>query len=236
MSFFLGNQFDFLIVIIIITFVFCSYISLPVSPKFLDKPKSDILQHLVWSSRMFLAAKSRWMIWKKEEENFIHFLGFDLRDVFGGILVLDKTQRHIELFKIKAQIIRVHGLKFRGDKFSKLQGVGSLNVEFYCIFIEESLKLAKFPQFDPLPLSRGEGVCDQTLRVHGGPCPPGHVWPKFHLPKPFELWKPINWVRPNIIVCPILCLKRIVEWNLKIINPIIHNIVWTYTTYARRHF
>ena len=121
---------------------------------------------------MFLAAKSRWMIWKKEEENFIHFLGFDLRDVFWGILVLDKTQRHIELFKIKAQIIRVHGLKFRGDKFSKLQGVGSLNVEFYCIFIEESLKLAKFPQFDPLPLSRGEGVCDQTLRVHGGPCPP----------------------------------------------------------------
>ena len=48
-----------------LTFVFCSYISLPVSPRFRERPKSEILQDRLWSTRMFRAAKSRWMIYKK---------------------------------------------------------------------------------------------------------------------------------------------------------------------------
>ena len=45
-------------------FVFCSYISPPKSRRFLDSPKSDIFVFLLWSTRMFRAARSLCIILK----------------------------------------------------------------------------------------------------------------------------------------------------------------------------
>ena len=60
-------------------------------------------------------------------------------------------------------------------------------------------------------------------------------WVTSYMDGPKTIWT-LNPGKPTLIASPSPPFKKIVECNLKIINPIIHNILWTYTTYARHHF